>query len=288
MTGCRESDRQAFYRAILDAVEQPLIVTGASGLIVEFNAAAERLTGYAAAEVMGLPLSALGDASPALAGGSAPSNERDEPSALEALVEAGTHAPRAGEWTLIRKDGARRRVDVRWSILRSASGAVDALLLLPHALPERDARDWARAAPAPAVALAVAPRALGRAAPLDRSAPLAPCFARAEVLRRLGGDSALLTEIAELFQRERAALGADLRRALEARDPSAVERRAHRLRSALLNLAAGPAAQAALRLEDCGRRGHLPEPEQVAALFAELERLSAALPSCPGAWPCAC
>jgi len=277
VNGFPAGDRQ-HWRAIIDAVDQPIIVAGTDGVIAEFNAAAEQLTGYPAGEVVErLPLAALYDSRQIAARARALSLERGErlEPGFDTLLAAGTQNGSDRQWTLVRKDGRRVAVSVAWRALRGALGTLEGCVVLPRELTAPDPTRKADGAP---------PSAAQRERLDVRSVP-APCFTPSDALRRLNGDNGLLIELAGLFQRERGALGADIRRAVEAGDARAVERGAHRLRSALLNLAAGPAAKAALSLEEGGRRGCVPPPEQVAALLAELDRLSEALASFCGGSP---
>ena len=68
-------------------------------------------------------------------------------------------------------------------------------------------------------------------------------------MARASGDRALLDELTRIFLEENPETLRKIREALEARDKRAVERLAHRLKGALLALAAPAAAQAALDLE---------------------------------------
>jgi PAS domain S-box-containing protein len=272
------NERRGYWRGILDGVEQPIIVARPDGIVAEFNTAAEQLTGYAAGEVIGrMPLAALYDSRQIAARSRAVSLERGEwiEPGFDTLLAAATRAVPEQSWTLVRKDGRPVAVNVSWRTLRGEHGTLEGCLVLP-----REDVGLALAAKAVAASPAAAPPS-GR----DTRAAPEPCFAPGEALRRLNGDSALLAELAGLFLRERASHAAEIQRAVDERDPTGVERGAHRLRSALLNLAAAPAARAALGLEESGRRGRVPLPEQLALLFTELDRLAEGLSSFCGSSP---
>jgi CheY-like chemotaxis protein/HPt (histidine-containing phosphotransfer) domain-containing protein len=116
--------------------------------------------------------------------------------------------------------------------------------------------------------------------------PAAPVLDPEQALRSMGGDRSLLAEMAGLFSQDSTALLEEIRSALEAGNPQAIERAAHRLKGSLLVFGAAPAAGAALALESLGRSGKLEEASPaLAALERELERLRpeiAALASAAG------
>jgi HPt (histidine-containing phosphotransfer) domain-containing protein len=100
----------------------------------------------------------------------------------------------------------------------------------------------------------------------------------AEVLRRIDSDAVLLEELIELFETERHAMLDAIERAAGA-DAGSLEREAHKLRGALLNLAAGPAAGTAYLVEQCGRmRSGVPR-ETLRHLAVELDSVATALES---------
>jgi signal transduction histidine kinase/CheY-like chemotaxis protein len=72
---------------------------------------------------------------------------------------------------------------------------------------------------------------------------------RETAIGRASGDRALLAELTGIFLEETPETLSRIEEALEARDAKAIERLAHRLKGALLTLAAPAAAQAALELE---------------------------------------
>ena len=85
---------------------------------------------------------------------------------------------------------------------------------------------------------------------------------RAVALERVGGDSELLQEMAQLFLEEYPSQPAAARAAVQARYRNALERRAHSLKGSVGNFGAAAAQDAALRLELLGRRGDLQEVDQ--------------------------
>jgi HPt (histidine-containing phosphotransfer) domain-containing protein len=74
---------------------------------------------------------------------------------------------------------------------------------------------------------------------------------------RVGGDTELLKELAQLFLEEYPRLLAELRAAHESGDADLVERTAHGLKGSIANFGAQQAVEAALRIEQLGRRGEL-------------------------------
>lgn len=94
--------------------------------------------------------------------------------------------------------------------------------------------------------------------PLDWSSLRANC----------AGDESLVNEVLALFHDEAEGLLRDVGQAVSAGDAEGVKRTAHRLKGALVSLAAGPSTEAARSLEACGETGEL---AGAAALFTELE-----------------
>ena len=82
---------------------------------------------------------------------------------------------------------------------------------------------------------------------------------RAIALERVGGDSELLQEMAQLFLDEYPSQLEAVRAAVRARDAKALERSAHSLKGSVGNFGAAAAHEAALRLELLGRKGDLAE-----------------------------
>src|SRR5262249_52762153 len=108
----------------------------------------------------------------------------------------------------------------------------------------------------------------------------AEIFDRNEALRRVGGDEDLLRSLAELFLGTCPAALAALGEAVAQRDPGKVRRPAHALKGSVSHFGAGPAFEAAGRLETMGRQENLAGADAAwAALVAEVERLEPALAS---------
>jgi HPt (histidine-containing phosphotransfer) domain-containing protein len=92
------------------------------------------------------------------------------------------------------------------------------------------------------------------------------------------GDESLVNEVLELFRREAEELMGDVRTAVTARDPQAIKRTAHRLKGALVSLAAKPCVEAARALEMAGAERELEGVDgAVAKLDSELLRLLKAI-----------
>jgi PAS domain S-box-containing protein len=99
-----------------------------------------------------------------------------------------------------------------------------------------------------------APAAEVRATPATKTGAEVP-FNRARVLRSLGGDEGLLREILQLFSSEAALMLHAVREACDRGQSEAIRQTAHKLRGALLNIAADEAAAVAATLEEQGRAG---------------------------------
>lgn len=92
------------------------------------------------------------------------------------------------------------------------------------------------------------------------------------------GDDALVNEILELFRKEGPALLADVQRAVVSGDGLAIKRTAHRLKGALVSLAAHPATAVAKELEHAGAQNELARVADLQKqLDAEMARLMGAL-----------
>jgi two-component system sensor histidine kinase/response regulator len=113
------------------------------------------------------------------------------------------------------------------------------------------------------------------------SAPVTTALDRPLALSRVGGDTELLKEIAQLFIDEYPRVLGELREAIAHRDAKAIERTAHGLKGSVANFGASAAVEAACRLETMGREQQLAEVSHVihtlelalAALRPELESL---------------
>jgi two-component system, sensor histidine kinase and response regulator len=101
---------------------------------------------------------------------------------------------------------------------------------------------------------------------------------RDAILERVGGDVEFLEEIAGLFVEDCPKLLTEIRAAISAGNPTALEHAAHTLKGSVANFGARPAREAAFRLEMLGReRDLLPAPEACAVLEHEMERFTVAL-----------
>jgi CheY-like chemotaxis protein len=117
------------------------------------------------------------------------------------------------------------------------------------------------------------------AAPPSAEGPAGhPAMDLEDVLERVGGDRALLMELAQLFRNECLGMLSRIRLCIDDDDAAGLEMAAHSFKGACLNLGAGPTASAALVLELKGRtgilKGALSEFEE---LQRQAERLDAAL-----------
>jgi PAS domain S-box-containing protein len=101
---------------------------------------------------------------------------------------------------------------------------------------------------------------------------------RDEALERVGGDTALLRELVELFLAESTQLRRNIAEALQAGDARKLGRTAHTLKGAVSTFGAHAARDAAEQLERLGQSGDLIDAASaVARLESELERLKPAL-----------
>src|SRR5712691_5423242 len=104
---------------------------------------------------------------------------------------------------------------------------------------------------------------------------------RSVALSHMGGDEALLLEIAALFLEEYPELLARLAAAVSGHDAQTVERAAHSIKGSVANFGAQSAFQAALALEQMGRAERLVDASEqlraleraLASLHTELEAL---------------
>ena len=105
-----------------------------------------------------------------------------------------------------------------------------------------------------------------------------PAFDRSAAMARVGGDTELLKELAELFQHEWPRSLALLRQALERQDAAAIQNAAHGLKGAVANFGAKPAIDAASELERLAREARLAEaPQALIALEQALVSLETEL-----------
>lgn len=89
----------------------------------------------------------------------------------------------------------------------------------------------------------------------------------ASLRENCAGDEALVNEVLDLFRKEAPSLLEDVRAAVAERDALKVKRSAHRLKGALVSLAAGPSVAAARALELSGGAN------DVSAIDAQFSRL---------------
>jgi HPt (histidine-containing phosphotransfer) domain-containing protein len=105
-------------------------------------------------------------------------------------------------------------------------------------------------------------------------------FDREVMLERLGGDDQLLDEVLNVFLEEAPDMMADLRGAVTGGDPSALERSAHSIKGALLNISADSPADLASRLEELGSAEQLDGTRLLLDdLEAEIDQLTRILQS---------
>lgn len=92
------------------------------------------------------------------------------------------------------------------------------------------------------------------------------------------GDDGLVNEIIELFRKEGPVLLADVKKAVGSNEPLAIKRTAHRLKGALVSLAAHPATLLAKDLESAGAANDLSQVNELGTqLELEMSRLLGAL-----------
>ncbi|MBL0124563.1 MAG: PAS domain S-box protein [Betaproteobacteria bacterium] len=141
---------QRLQRAILDNVAYGIISTTPDGIVTSFNPAAERMLGYTADEVIGKHTPILWHDSVEIARRATQLSELlGEPVAPTFDVFA--DHPRGnlsdeGEWTFIRKDGARVPVHLSVTSLRDESGLITGFIGLAYDLSERKRAEAALAA----------------------------------------------------------------------------------------------------------------------------------------------
>jgi signal transduction histidine kinase/DNA-binding response OmpR family regulator/HPt (histidine-containing phosphotransfer) domain-containing protein len=105
-----------------------------------------------------------------------------------------------------------------------------------------------------------------------------PSFDKALALQRVGGRESTLCRLATVFLQNRDAMLSGVRDAIDAGDGESLRKAAHRLKGSLALLAAGPAHDAAYRLELAGREGRLEDAEPTwEVLQREVSRLSSEL-----------
>ena len=131
----------SLQRAILDSANYTIISTDANGIIQTFNAGAERMLGYRAAEVVGQRTPGLFHDPEEVA-----ARSRELSEALNTPIEPGFEAfvakARHGEidereWTYIRKDGSRFPVLLSITALRDDTGELTGFLGIGSDITER-------------------------------------------------------------------------------------------------------------------------------------------------------
>jgi len=113
----RKPSSHGWLQHVLDAASDAIITMDAAGLIVSWNAAAERLYGYSAAEVIGRHVSLL-----------APPDRREE--SADVMRRLGHRERIELETERLRKDGTRVPVSLTISPIRDARGLVAAAVIV--------------------------------------------------------------------------------------------------------------------------------------------------------------
>jgi PAS domain S-box-containing protein len=111
--------------AIVESSADAIIGVTVEGVVTSWNGAAERLFGYTAAEIIGVPISVL-----------APSGRRSEQAALRSLLLAGASFERV-ETIRRRKDGTMVEVLVTASTVTDADGSIVGLSVIAHDITRR-------------------------------------------------------------------------------------------------------------------------------------------------------
>jgi PAS domain S-box-containing protein len=141
--------RQAatLQKAILEGADYSIISTREDGVILTFNAAAERMLGYTAAEVVGrLTPGPFHDAQELAQRAAELSRELGRPiqPGFEVFVaKAQLGAPEEREWSYVRKDGSRFPVMLSVTALRGDAGRVIGFLGIARDITERKLREAA-------------------------------------------------------------------------------------------------------------------------------------------------
>ncbi|MBI4290395.1 MAG: PAS domain S-box protein [Betaproteobacteria bacterium] len=145
----RSEEAARARKALLDAADVAIISTDAEGVIRSFNPAAERMLGYAAAELVGSQTPAVAhDPAEIVARARQFSEELGETIApgFEVFVaKTRRNLPNAHEWTYVRKDGARLQVLLSVSAMRDGAGSVIGFLGVATDITKRKAAEQALA-----------------------------------------------------------------------------------------------------------------------------------------------
>ncbi|MGM0576930.1 MAG: Hpt domain-containing protein [Myxococcota bacterium] len=92
-------------------------------------------------------------------------------------------------------------------------------------------------------------------------------------VERLGGSEETLRAVAKVFLEQLPVMTGDVRSALDAGDPEALQDAAHTLKGSAGSLGADPVADLAFELEQCGARGDLGRAEGIRARLEPLARI---------------
>jgi diguanylate cyclase (GGDEF)-like protein/PAS domain S-box-containing protein len=148
-SNARLQELSSMQQAILDGADYSLISTDVHGTIRSFNAAATRMLGYAANELIGQQSPAIfHDADEIIRRATELSAELQEP--VEPGFDVFIAKPRRGqaeerEWTYVRKDGSRFPVRLSVTPVRGRDGAITGFMGIAADLTERKlARDSLR------------------------------------------------------------------------------------------------------------------------------------------------
>jgi HPt (histidine-containing phosphotransfer) domain-containing protein len=95
-----------------------------------------------------------------------------------------------------------------------------------------------------------------------------PVFDRQVLLERMGGDGELLDDVLTVFIEEIPGMMSELRAAVSGMDAPALERSAHSMKGALLNISADSPAELTRQLEQLGSAGQL---DGVTGILVRLE-----------------
>lgn len=127
-------------RTILDNVASGIISTTPEGIVSSFNSAAERLLGYTVDEVVGKQTPALWHDAEEIARHATQLSEQlgeTIPPGFDVFAaRPQRNLPEEGEWTFIRKDGARIPVNLSVTALRDESGHITGFVGLTYDLAE--------------------------------------------------------------------------------------------------------------------------------------------------------
>ena len=102
---------------------------------------------------------------------------------------------------------------------------------------------------------------------MNEKVPRGLDFDQEQLLARVENDRELMHNLLGIFRQEFPRYVQALREAVVSGDGELVAAAAHTLQGMLLNLAAGPAAAAAGRLEQLGRNGEIPAIQEAFAAF---------------------